>query len=376
MALLVSAGLFTKSLVQVSRVELGMKTDRLLTFSVSPELNGYEPARSQALFERLEEELGALPGVETVSASLVPLLGNSNWTNDVTVEGFPAGPDTDTNSAFNEVGPGFFRTMGMPLLAGREFTRTDAKGAAKVAVVNEAFARKFNLGREAVGKRMRTGRGSELDVEIVGLVQDARYSEVKREVPSQYFIPYRQDERGLGRTNFYLRTSNAPGPTLASLPAVLARLDPNLPLERPRTMAAQVRDNVFIDRLISVLAACFACLATLLAAVGLYGVLAYTVAQRTREIGVRMALGASAERVRSMVLGQVGRMTLVGGTLGLLAAIGLGRLARPLLYELEGHDPAVLAFAVIALSLVALVAGLLPARRAARIDPMRALRYE
>jgi predicted permease len=377
MALLVAAGLFTKSLVQVSRVDLGLETDHLLTFTVSPELNGYTPARSEALFAGLEDEVAAVPGVDSISASLVPLISGSNWGNDVTVEGFAAGPDTDTNAAFNLVGPGFFRTLGMPLLAGREFTRRDARGAPKVAVVNEAFARKFRLGGEVVGKRMRTGRGEgPLDVEIVGLVRDAKYSEVKRDVPPQYFVPYRQDETGLGRLNFYVRTTREPGSILSALPAVLARLDPNLPLERPRTMDAQVRENVFVDRIISTLAAAFAVLATLLAAIGLYGVLAYTVAQRTREIGVRMALGATAGRVRGMVLGQLGRMVLVGGGLGLAAAIGLGRVARSLLYELESHDPLVLVFAATALALVCLVAGLLPARRAARVDPLRALRYE
>jgi predicted permease len=275
------------------------------------------------------------------------------------------------------VGPRFFRTLGMPLLAGREFSRSDASGAPKVAVVNEAFARKFNLGRDPVGKRMSTSRGKAavLDIEIVGLVRDAKYSEVKEAAPPQYFTPYRQDDR-LGSINFFVRTPGDASLLVSTLPGVLARLDPNLPLENPRTMAAQVRDHVSLDRLISTLAAAFAGLATLLAGIGLYGVLAYTVAQRTREIGVRMALGADASRVRGMVLAQVGRMTFAGGALGLLAAVALGRLARSLLFEIESHDPAVLAAAAVALALVTLGAGFFPALRASRVDPIRALRYE
>jgi predicted permease len=374
MTLLVSAGLFTRSLANVSRVDLGLKTEGLATFAVSPELSGYAPEQSRAFFERLEEELGALPGVTGVAGSMVPLVAGNNWGNSVSVEGFEAGPDTDTHSSFNQVGPGFFRTMAIPLLRGREFTRADALGAPKVAIVNEAFARKFNLGLDPVGRRMATGRG-ELDIEIVGLARDARYSEVKDAPPPQYFVPYRQDDK-IGSLTFYVRGALDPEALLAPVGAVVARLDSRLPIENLRTFETQVRENVFVDRLISTLCAAFAALATLLAAVGLYGVLAYTVAQRTREIGVRMALGADASRVRGMLLAQVGRMTLAGGVLGLIAALALGRAARALLYGVESHDPLVLTGAALALAAVALGAGLVPAQRAARVDPMTALRYE
>jgi predicted permease len=345
-------------------------------FAISPELNGYKPEQSRQLFERAEDELSALPGVTSVTSAMVPLLSGSNWGSSVAVEGFQAGPDTDTESRFNETGPGYFSTLGIPLLAGRDFTRADAISAPKVAIVNEAFAKKFNLGREAVGKRMSNDRSTgALTMEIVGLVKNAKYSEVKREVPPQFFKPYRQDER-IGNITFYVRTAAAPEPFLTSIPKAIARLDANLPLESLRTLPQQVRQNVFLDRFISVLSTAFACLATLLAAVGLYGVLAYTVSQRTREIGLRMALGAAPRRVRAMVMRQVGVMTAVGGAIGLAAAIGLGQLAQSLLFELKGSDPAVLAGAAVALAVVALAAGFVPAYRASQVDPMTALRYE
>jgi putative ABC transport system permease protein len=377
MALLVSAASFAKSLFNISRIDLGLKIDNMITFSISPELNGYKPAQSRALFERLENELSAQPGVTGVTASLVGLLTGNNWGNDVSVQGFQGGPDVDSNSRYNEVGPGYFRTMGIPLMSGREFTDADAFGAPKVAIVNEQFAKKFNLGRDAVGKRMKQGGGGQkdLDVEIVGLVQNAKYSQVKSEVPPLFFTPYRQDDRN-GSINFYVRGAMDAERILSIVQPVVSRVDPNLPVENLRTMQRTVQDNIAVDRIISVLSAAFAGLATALAAVGLYGVLAYTVAQRTREFGVRMALGADPARVRTMVLRQVGLMTIVGGVIGLAAAIGLVRLAQSLLYKLEGSDPVVLIGSAIALTFVAVVAGFVPARRASRVDPMTALRYE
>ena len=376
MALLVCAGLFTRSLVNVSRVELGMNVEHLATFGVSPQMNGYSPERSKQVFERLEDELTSQPGVTEVSASFVPALRGSNWGSSVSVEGFKAGPDTDTHANYNEIGPGYFRAMGIRLLAGREFTRSDNLGGPKVAIVNEAFARKFNLGTNAVGKRIGTGGPNDkLDTEIVGLVKDAKYSEVKDQIPPLFFRPYRQNER-VGSMTFYVRTSGAPEQIIQTIQRLVANVDSNLPVENLRTMEEQVRDNVFLDRMISTMSAGFAVLATLLAAVGLYGVLAYTVAQRTREIGLRMALGAAPDRVRAMVLGQVALMTLIGAVVGLTGAVWAGRAAKSILYQMEGYDPIVLASSVVLLSLVALGAGFIPAHRASRIDPMLALRYE
>jgi predicted permease len=374
MALLISAGLFLKSLVNVTRADLGITIDHIVTFGLSPELNGYDANRSRALFERVEDELAALPGVTGVSASMVPLLSGSNWGSDVQVQGHKSLPDGDSNARYNEISPGYFHTLGVPLMAGRDFTRADAVGTPKVAIVNEAFAKKFTLGRDAVGKRMASG-GNELDTEIVGVVRNTKYSEVKQEMPALFFRPYRQDD-GIGSIAFYVRTSLAPETLLRTVAGVVARLDPNLPVEDLKTMPQQVYENVFLDRLISTLALAFAALASLLAAVGLYGVLAYTVAQRTREIGLRMALGADAARVRAMVLRQVGQMTVIGGVIGIAAALGLGRAVQSLLFQLEGHDPAVILGATLLLTAIAFGAGYVPAIRASRVDPMRALRYE
>jgi predicted permease len=375
MALLVCAGLFTKSLVNVSRVELGINVDQLVTFGIAPDRNGYSPERSKQLFERLEDELARQPGVTSVTAARVPALSGSNWGQNVSVEGFKAGPDTDTESRFNQVAPGYFKTMGIPLLAGRDFTRTDRRDAPKVAIVNERFSEKFNLGRDVVGKRMAVGSGGKLDIEIIGLAKNAKYADVKDAVPALFIQPYRQDER-VGSITFYVKTSGAPEQALQTVRRVVTAADPNLPVDELRTMTEQVRENVFLDRMISTLATGFAVLATLLAAVGLYGVLAYTVSQRTREIGLRMALGAAPGRVRAMVLRQVGVMTAIGGVVGLIAAVWAGRAAKSILYQIEGHDPTVLAVSVILLTIVALGAGFIPAHRASKIDPMRALRYE
>jgi predicted permease len=375
MLLLICAGLFVRSLFNVSRVDLGLRTDRLVVFGVSPALNGYVAQRSLDLFERLEDELGALPGVDQVSAGLVPVLAGSNWGNSVLVEGFPAGPDTDTHSNFNRIGPGYFKTLGVPLLAGREFTRADGGTSALVAIVNEQFTKKFNLGRDAVGKHLQDGGRESPQIEIVGVVANAKYSEVKDAPPPQYFVPYRQGQT-LGFLNFYVRTSMPPDRLLATIPQVVKRIDPNLPVEELRTMEQQVRQNVFLDRLLTVLSASFAGLATLLAAVGLYGVLAYTVAQRTREIGLRMALGAAPERVRRMILRQMGLMTFVGSSVGLVMAALAGRSAESLLFEIKGFDPLVFAVSAVLLAFIAIGAAFVPAVRASRVDPMTALRYE
>jgi len=374
MTLLVAAGLFIKSLRNVSRVDLGLSTDNVVMFSLSPVLNGYEPARIRSLFQDVEDRLAAIPGVTAVSAGRVPIISGSNWGTSVNVQGFQRGPDVDNNSRYNMIGPDYFSTLGIPLVAGREFTSSDGLGAPDVAVVNQAFARKFGLGGDAVGKFMSTG-GDTLDIQIVGLVTDAKYSEVKQEVPPLFFVPYHQSEN-VGAMTFYARTAVDPSAVLRAIPALVQQLDPNLPVEDLKTLDQQVRDNIVMDRVIGILSAAFAILATLLAAIGLYGVLAYTVAQRTREIGLRMALGANAGTVRSMVLWHVGRMTLIGGTLGVLAALAIGRVASSLLFGMGGNDPVVIAVVVALLAGVALAAGYVPALRASQVDPMRALHYE
>ena len=377
MTLLIGAGLFVESLRNVTRVDLGMELDRVVQFAIAPILNRYEPARSHALFARVEEELAVVPGVTTVAGSGVALLTGSTRGGDVRVEGFRGGPDTDVNARTNQIGPDYFRTLGIPLLAGRAFTAADRLGAPKVVVVNESFAKKFGLAPNPIGRRVAWGgpANAPLDLEIVGVVPDTRYNGVKEREPPIFYLPWRQDD-DIGGMFFYLRTSRAPESVFADIRTVIARADPNLPIVALQTMPQQVRDNVYLDRMIGMLSAAFAALATLLAAVGLYGVLAYTVAQRTREIGVRMALGADARRVRGMVLGQVARMTAVGAIVGVTAALALGRVAQSLLFGLSSSDGLVVAGAVAVLVLLALAAGYVPAWRASRVAPMAALRAE
>ncbi len=377
MALLVSAGLFVQSLLNVHRVELGLRAENVATFDLYPGLIGYELEAARALFARVEEELAAIPGVTGVSTATLAILRGSNWGLDVSLEGVASGPDVDVESQYNQIGTAYFQTLGVPLLAGREFTEGDDRDAPRVAIVNQAFVRKFGLDeREVVGKRMAIGRErGELDIEIVGLVRDASYHHVKEGMPPQFYTPWRQATRVSGLT-FYARSATEPAPVLSAIPGAVQRLDPNLPVQNLKSMQQQVRENVFLDRMISTFSAAFAALATLLAAVGLYGIMAYSVAQRTREIGVRMALGAGVGRVRAMILRQVGRVALVGGVIGIAAALALGRAAESLLFGIQGNDPRVVAAGAVTMGVVALVAGYLPARRATRVDPMVALRSE
>jgi predicted permease len=377
LALIVTAGLFARSLLNISRVDLGMEISNLTTFRVSPVLNGYTPERSLSFFEQLDEQVRAVPGVRSVTQSLIPLLDGSDSSANVSVQGFDAPPDADTDASTSLVGAQFFSTLGIPLVAGREFTPSDSSASQKVAVVNETFARKFNLGRDAVGRRMELGRNSQptFDIEIVGLVQDAKYSDVKQEIPPQFFLPYRQrDTRGV--MNYYVRSSLDATQVNAAITQAVSSLDPNLPIEGLRSMEAQVRQRTETDTLLARVSGGFAALATLLAAIGLYGVLAYSVAQRTTEIGIRLALGADGGRIRKMVLGHVGRLMIVGIVAGVAGAFALGRLAASILFRVDGVDIAVMSAAVTTVVGVAVVAALVPAFRASRIDPAAALRGE
>ena len=375
-ALLAQAGLFLISLVNVAGTELGIRRDGVITFRLSPYLNGYTGERALQFFDRVQEALRQVPGVMSVTASTVPVLADNVSTQNLTVEGFTPGPDTDTSARSARIGTDYFSTLGIPLLTGREFSRTDDAKAPKVAIVNEAFARKFKLGDQVVGRRVALGEADEtaLDIEIVGLVADAKYNQAREPAPPQFFMPYRQ--HGFGGLTFYARFSSDPSQLRSVVPAVVGRIDPNVPVERVRTMEEQIWDNVTRERVLATLSSWFAGLATLLAGIGLYAVLAYTVAQRLREIGIRVALGARPADVRRLLFGYVGRIVVVGGTIGAAAALGLGRLGETLLFGVQGSNVAVLVSAVVAIATVALAAGAIPARRAIQVDPVAALRAE
>src|SRR5437660_242262 len=371
--LLIAAGLFVKSLVNVTRVDLGMRVDDVVTFRLAPERSGYDSTRALLLYDRVEDAVGAIPEVNGVTSSMVPLLAGANWGSDVNVQGFQSGPDVDRNARFNEVGAGYFAALGVQLRSGREFTRADRQGAPRVAVVNQAFEKKFNLGQGAVGTFMSVGPGP-LNIQIVGVIPDVKYSAAKQAAPPMFYTPWRQDTH-VGTMNFYVRSPQADA-LLRALPAVLKTIDAGLPMDGLKTMPAQIRDNVSVDRLISVLSAAFAVLATLLAAVGLYGVLAFSVARRTREIGIRMALGADAGSVRGLVVREMLLILVIGTVAGLGAAAATMKFTQSMLFGLKPWDAFVYSSAAVALWAVAIGAAYLPARRATAVDPVVALRYE
>jgi putative ABC transport system permease protein len=375
--LLVPTGLFLKSLVNLLRVDLGLKTEKLISFRISPQLNNYKPEQSRALLERVEEQMASIPGVRSVTASMVPLIAGSNWGTNLTVEGFTPGPGVDTHSMLNRVGAGFFGKMGIPLLAGREFTESDNLASPKVAVVNETFVRHFFPNSNPMGRKFCTGSGNVTpDIEIVGVVKDAKYSSVKQKPPKLYYTPWRQSKDADLSMSFYLRTALEPAQTIPQVRGVMASLDRDLPLQDLRTLDAQVRQNIRSDTLVLQLAAAFAILATLMAMLGLYGVMAHSVQRRTREIGVRLALGAGAGRIRGMIMRELLTILAAGLAVGVPAALAMARLTESQLFGVKSRDGMVIAGAVAALTMAAALAGYFPARRATRVNPVEALRHE
>lgn len=375
MASLVLAGLFAQSLYNLHQVEPGMDIESIASLSIAPRRIGYGPEQADALYDTLEERIAALPGVRAVSTSMVPLLSNSDWGSNVSVEGWNERSADGNHSYYNEVGPNYFETLGMPLMAGRGFSAADAKGRPRVAVVNQRFAEKFGLGREAVGKRLALGEGGELNIEIVGVVANSSYESIRENDREQLFLPRRQTG-GHVQMMFYVRAAGAPESLLASLRTAIAEIDPQLPVERVQTLVEQLRENTALERTISTLTGAFALLATVLAAVGLYGVVSYGLSQRLREFGLRLALGAPPQRLRRMVFAQVGRMAGLGLLAGLLVALFAARAAESMLFGLSPYEPAVLLTALVLLLGVAMLAALPPARRAGRVDPMHALRHD
>ncbi len=374
--LLIPTGLFMKSLVNLLRVDLGVKTENVVTFRISPELSGYNPPQSRALFERIEEQLAGIPGVGSVSASMVPLSSGSNWGSGLTVKGYSRDPRADTHSMFNVIGPGFFGQLGVPLMAGREFTDRDTLAGPKVAIVNERFAKHFFGNQNPIGRKFTDGQGNvTLNIEIVGLVKDSHYAGVKQNPPRVFYTPWRQNDR-IGAISYYVRTGLSTDQLIPQIRQRMKALDPDLPLEDLRTFDEQIRRNIRSERMVLQLSASFATLATLLAMLGLYGVMAYSVTRRTREIGIRIALGAPRSRIRAMVMRELLVILGAGLLLGVPTALFLARLTETELFGVKSFDGSVIAGAILALTIAALLAGYLPARRATRIDPMIALRYE
>jgi predicted permease len=375
--LLISAGLFGKTLLNLTKVNLGIRTDHLLTFILTPKLNGYSEERTGQLYHDLRERLAALPGVTSATGARVAAIAGSNSSGNMTVEGFTPRGDGDDTSRFNEVGPDYFRTLGIPLIAGREFAESDGAGAPKVAVVNEAFVRHFIPNRNPIGTQVMRGSDTRVkyDTVIVGVVKDAVYSNMREPAPPVYFSAFAQ-ARQQRNMNFYVRTVTDPLQAATAVRGAVAALDPNLPVTNMRTMQAQIDTNVASERLLSILTGTFAALATLLAAIGLYGVLAFNVARRTREIGIRMALGATTPQVRGLVVREVAVMIGIGMVVGLGSAVAAGRLIESVLFETRPADPWILTTAAGILALIAFVAAYVPARRATAVDPMIALRYE
>lgn len=370
--LLIPTGLFLKSLVNLLHVDLGMRTESLIGFSVSPALNGYKGDQTRALFERIESEMAAIPGARSVAAALVPLISGSNWGTDIRVEGAKAS-DADPNARYNEVGPGFFGKLGIPLIAGREFTDRDNMTAPKVALVNQTFVKRFLEGRNPVGARFFFDGPP--PAEIVGVVKDSHYAGVKQKPPAMFYTPWRQDKE-LNGLEFYVRSGLPDSQMIQQMRRVLASIDRDLPPENLRAMEQQINQNIQSDRIVMQLSAAFAILATALAMLGLYGVMAHSVTRRTREIGIRMALGAAPHKIRGMVMRELAWILGSGLVTGVPAALVLARYTKSQLFGVEAFDAVVVVGAVFALAVTAAAAGYVPARRASRVSPMDALRYE
>jgi predicted permease len=386
--LLIGAGLFLKSLGNLSKLGPGFEAERLIGFNIDPTLNGYTTERTKLTYRDMADSLRSLPGVEAVGLASMRILENNEWDSSMSVEGYnPDNPDDRAAPFMNQISPGYFATLGVPIVAGRDFTMADnhevKHGDDKdnfsptVVMINETFAKKFFAGRNPLGRHLGFGTdpGTPTDMEVIGVVKDIKYTNLRDEVQPQAYVPY-MPARFLGGMTVYVRTAADPNAVMNSIRSKVRDVDANLPIYDMRTTDEQIQNSLAAERLIASLSVVFGLLATILAAVGLYGLMAYNVVQRTREIGIRMALGAAQRDVVWMVMRDVLILVGVGIGVGVPAALALTSVVRSQLYGLSGHDPMTLVLATGALALVAVAAGYIPAMRASKLDPMRALRYE
>ena len=375
--LLIAAGLFLRSLKTLKDLDPGFRTENVLAFSLDPSRSGYTAERTVAFYRQLKEQLDQIPGVQSSSLAVMRVLDDSEWDSWVTVEGYQAAAGEWVDPHMNFLAPGYFDTLGVPLIEGRDFRYTDSKDTGKVAIVNQKFAKRYFQGKSPIGRHIGMGGdpGTKTDIEIIGMVRDTKYENMRAEMPLGVFRPYQQMEFAIGMTA-YIRTASAPEQMFPSIRQLLNRLDPNLPVYSMRTLQQQMQNSLSTERLVSSLTSAFGLVAGILAGIGIYGVIAYSVSRRTREIGIRTALGAQSGDVAWLVMREALVIVGLGLLAGLPAAFALSRLARTQLYGISPGDPASILTAAGSVLLIALIAVYVPAARATRVDPIRALRWE
>jgi predicted permease len=373
--LLAGATLFTRSLANLRAIPLGLNPQKLVMFGLTPGANGYDESRGNRLYSNLLDRLKRIPGVTGVTLSVQTPLSGLSWTDRVRIDGGDS-PNGQTLN-LNFVGPEFFEVMQIPILLGRGIDRRDSATSPKVAVISESTAREFFGTGSPLGRKFRWSEQPALEVEVVGVVKDAKYDHLQKKLGAVGYIPYQQNRNGWSaQVEYELRTAGDPVTVIGAAHAAVGEFDRMLPLLEVKTMEAQIDDALAQQRLFASLVSLFGTMTLVLACVGLYGLVSYSVASRTREIGVRMALGAGRMAVLRMLMGQVAVTTAAGLAVGLPAARALTRLIESQLYGIHANDALSLAVAAVAVVLVALLAAVIPARRAMRIDPLRALRYE
>ncbi|HVC48204.1 MAG TPA: ABC transporter permease [Terracidiphilus sp.] len=373
--LVLGAGVFLRTIWSLDNVNVGFNADHLLLLEIDPPASRYPAGKDVNLHMRLEERFKAIPGVESVAAGSVPYIGDSMSNETFLPEGETTGPHHKPAEDVNWVGTDFFQTLQIPMVAGRTFGPQDTATSSKVGIVNESLALKRFGTMKVVGRRFKADTEKSDWIEIVGVCRDTRYMNLRAKPPAQFFLPFVQQKQ-VGGMVYQVRT-HVPASTLApALRKVVQQVDPDLPITDIRTQREQIDASMQLERAVAVLTAGFGLMAMLLAAVGIYGVMAYSVAQRTNEIGIRLAVGARPAQVRDMILGECWRVTSVGLACGMVAALGLTHVIRSMLYGIQAYDPIAILATVAVLLLVALGAAWIPARRAARCQPMDALRNE